>query len=141
MTHLLVACLLTIATWQPAPASLVGTWIADLNGVTYVRLELRIVDGRLAGALATGDIHVDSTGVVDSAKGAPATLTPISDIEFANGVLSFTRPGLNDPERFHARITGGTTAELTFDLTEDDLADLKDEGIPVPKPIPLRKLP
>ena len=139
MTHLLVG-LLHASLLQPPPASLAGTWVADLNGTTFMRLELRTENGRLIGALGTGDIHFNEKGVVDEAKGVPTTLTPISSIEMSGSVMSFTRVEGNDLERFRLRVTGDRTAELTFLPSEEDLQELKEEGIPAPKPIPLRKV-
>ena len=139
MTKLVFALLLAAFPSQTAPAGMVGTWVAELNGTTFVRLELRTADGRLIGALGTGDIHLDKNGEVDSAKNAPATLTPISPIAIARGAMSFTRVEGNDVERFRIRLTGNDTAELTFLPSEEDLAELKDAGVPPPKPIALRK--
>ena len=139
MTHLLVGLLLT-GLLQSPPASLAGTWVADLNGTTFMRLELRTENGRLIGALGTGDIHFNEKGVVDEAKGVPTTLSPISSIEISGSVMSFTRVEGDDLERFRLRIIGDRTAELTFLPSEDDLEELKEQGIPAPKPIPLRKV-
>ena len=140
MTNLLLALLVAIFPPQTAPAGLAGTWVADLNGTTFVRLELRTENGRLIGALGTGDIHMDKNGVVDEAKSVPATLTPLSNIVIGGGVVSFTRVEGDDSERFRVRITGDRTAELTFLPSDEDLEELKAEGIPAPKPIPLRKV-
>jgi hypothetical protein len=139
MTHLLFGLLLA-GLLQPPPAGLAGTWVADLNGTTFVRLELRTENGRLIGALGTGDIHMDKNGVVDEAKSVPATLTPMSSIVMSGSVMSFTRVEGDDVERFRLRITGDRTAELTFLPSDEDLEELKAEGIPAPKPIPLRKM-
>jgi hypothetical protein len=139
MTHLLFGILLA-GLLQPPPASLAGTWVADLNGTTFMRLELRTENGRLIGALGTGDIHFNKNGVVDEAKSVPTTLTPMSSIEISGSVMSFTRIEGNDLEHFRMRIIGERTAELTFLPSDEVLEELKKEGIPEPKPIPLRKL-
>ena len=138
MTHLLLGLLLGLL--QPLPAGLAGTWVAELNGTTFVLLELRTENGRLIGALGTGDIHMDKNGVVDEAKPAPQILTPLSNIVITRGVMSFNRTEGNDVERFRVRVTGERSAELTFLPSEEDLAELKEEGIPAPKPIPLRRV-
>ena len=139
MTHLLFGILLA-GLLQPPPAGLAGTWVADLNGTTFMRLELRTENGRLIGALGTGDIHFNEKGVVDEAKGVPSTLTPISSIEMSGRVMSFKRIEGDDLEDFRLRITGERTAELTFLPSDEVLKELKEEGIPAPKPIPLRKV-
>jgi hypothetical protein len=140
MTHLVLALAIGVVTVQSASARLAGTWVAELKGAAFMRLELRTVDGRLIGALGTGDIHMDATGVVDEAKPVPATLTPIANITVARDTISFSRVEGNDVERFSVRVTGTNTAELTFHVSEEDLEELKDAGVPAPKPIPLRKL-
>ena len=139
MIHLLFALLIAGISLQP-PAGLAGTWVADLNGTTFVRLELRTVDGRLTGAIGTGDIQFDKNGVVDGAKIAPTTLTPISPIETTRDVMSFTRVEGDDIEHFRVRVTGNETAELTFLPSDEILEEMKEMGIPPPKPIALRKL-
>jgi hypothetical protein len=138
MTHLLFGLLLA-GLLQPPPASLAGTWVADLNGTTFMHLELRTENDRLIGALGTGDIQFDKNGVVNVAKSVPTTLTPMSSIEISGSVISFTRVEGDDLERFRLRITGDRTAELTFLPSDEMLEALKEEGIPAPKPIPLRK--
>ena len=133
------ALVLTVLTFQLPPA-LSGTWVADLNGVTFIRLELNTATGRVTGALATGNMHVDQNGVVDDAQPAPAKLTPLSGFETKDGAVSFAREGGNDLEHFRLRVLGEGRAELIVVLSEEDLEELKDEAIPVPKPIPLRKV-
>jgi hypothetical protein len=98
-----------------------------------------LLAGRLIGALGTGDIQFDKNGVVNVAKSVPTTLTPMSSIEISGSVISFTRVEGDDLERFRLRITGDRTAELTFLPSDEMLEALKEEGIPAPKPIPLRK--
>ena len=78
--------------------------------------------------------------MVDEAKSVPTTLTPMSSIEISGSVMSFTRIEGDDLERFRLRITGERTAELTFLPSDEVLEELKEEGIPAPKPIPLRKV-
>ena len=46
----------------------------------------------------------------------------------------------NDPEQFRLRVVAEGRAELILVLSENALQELKDEDIPVPKPIPLRKV-
>jgi hypothetical protein len=140
MTKLLLALLVSILPPQMAPTGMAGTWVAELNGTTFVRLELRTENGRLIGALGTGDIHLDNNGVVDAAKSVPETLTPLANIAIAQEVMSFTRSQGNDDESFRVRLTGERTAELTFLPTDEDLEELKEAGIPAPRPIRLRKL-
>jgi hypothetical protein len=141
LAHLLFALTVAAVLLQATPARLAGTWVAELNGLTFVRLELKAENGRLTGGLATGnEIHVDNTGVVDRADEASTTHIPIADAAIAGDVLSFTRREGNEPDHFRVRLTGDRSAELTIVISDDDLEDLKDAGVPAPKPIRLRKL-
>ena len=138
MTTLILVAL----AWLPfqAPADFVGTWVADLKGTTYARLELRAGNDGLAGGLAIGNIQFDNTGVISNAQPVPATLTPLANVVVIHGVMTFTRDEGNDRERFEVRMTADGQAQLTFLPSDDDLEELKELGIPAPKPIPLRKV-
>ena len=110
---LLFALVLVVFPSQ-LPQVLSGTWVADLNGTTFIRLELNTVEGRITGALGTGNIHVDQNGVVDDAQPVPATLTPLSDFETKDGMVSFARKEGNNPEHFRLRAVAEGRAELIF---------------------------
>lgn len=139
---LLLALALALLTSQAPQAALSGTWVAELKGITFMRLELRIADGRLIGAMSVGSyIHFDQSGNVDEAKPIAGTLIPISDVVTNAALVSFTRLEGNDPDQFRMRLIGKDTAELSFVFSEEDLQELKDEGIPVPKPVSMRRLP
>lgn len=64
----------------------------------------------------------------------------MTHIVMASSVVSFTRVEGNDTERFSVRIIGQDKAELTFFPSDEDLEELKEMGIPAPKPIALRKV-
>jgi hypothetical protein len=117
-------------------SSFTGNWIAEHQGIVYVRLELR--DG--GGTLATGDIKVGADGRVVDATTAPAMPTKLSKVRTAGDELRIERPEGNDMEDFGLRILGADRAELTFYPPEDVLEELKAQGIPLPKPIPLRRV-
>ncbi len=140
MTHLI---LLALAWWFPLqalPAGFTGTWVADVKGTTFARLELRAGEGGPAGGLAIGNVHFNTSGVVDEAQPVPATLTALANFVVTGGVLAFTRDEGDDTERFEVRVTADGNAQLTFLPTADDLAELKEAGIPAPKPIPMRRV-
>lgn len=138
---MLLLGLLGIASLQPAAAGMSGTWVADHRGTTYIRIELSAVDGTLAGKMATGTVHFDKNGDVDEAA-APAsmTMTPLLEVTLDGTSLSFATHEGNDTDHFRLTVVGADQAELTFILTEELLEELKDEGIPVPKPFRLRRL-
>lgn len=116
-----------------------GTWIAELAGKTYVRLEVNRTDGALGGRISLGDIEVDSHGEVAKAASAPRELTPIFDVAVRGPLLSFSRKAGEDTDRFEMRLLGGEAAELRFLLSDADLSELAASGVTVPKPIRLKK--
>ena len=122
-----------------SPATVAGTWTAEKDGITFARLELRSKGTALIGALSLGEMSVDKGGAVQSVKAAPATMTPLNNISVANGIVSFTWHRDSDEDRFRLRVLPDGGAELTVVLSEDVLEELKEDGIPAPKPIPLRK--
>jgi hypothetical protein len=137
---LIAIAFLTFVLLQ-SPSSLTGTWAAEKDGVTFIRLEFRSAGSGLSGALSVGDISLDTTGAIKSVKAARATMTRLSNIAVANGVVSFTWDGDSDENRFRLRQLSDGEAELTVLVPEDVLEDLKkNEGVPAPKPILLRKV-
>lgn len=116
-----------------------GTWIAEFSGATFIRLELSATGGTLAGRIALGNMEVDAEGRVKAAKAAPNRATPIFDVVMGDSIVSFSIKDGNDTDRFEMRLNAGE-AELRFLLDEDALKQLKDEGIPAPKPMRLKRV-
>jgi len=135
---LVAIAILALFHLQPASTP-AGTWTAEKDGTTFARLELRYGNSGLIGALSLGDISVDNAGALQVVKAAPETMTQLKNISVANGVVSFTWHRDSDEDRFRLRLLPDGAAELTVLLSEEVLEELKDEGIPVPKPILLRK--
>jgi hypothetical protein len=134
---LLLATVLTSGQTSTQPYA--GTWIAEFAGQTFVRLELNATSGGLGGQIGLGNIGVNSQGEVEEAGPVPG-LTPIFEVTLADSVLSFSRKDGDDTDHFQLRLVGGA-AELQFLLTEADRKELAEAGVPVPKPVRLRKLP
>jgi hypothetical protein len=124
---------------QPASQSYVGTWTADLSGQLYVRLELATTDGVLGGRISLGDIHVNSEGDVEAVLNLAQRFTPIFDVVLHDATLSFARKDGDDTDRFEMRLITNGAAQLTFVPTEEDRAELLRAGVPLPKPIRLKK--
>jgi hypothetical protein len=116
-----------------------GTWIAEFKGAAFVRLELSVTGGTLGGRIALGDLEVDAEGLVKAARQAPDRLTPIFDVAVRDSVVSFSRKDGNDADHFELRLSGGE-AELRFIFDEETVKELTDEGIPLPKPVRLKKV-
>ena len=139
MARLILATALALAFGQANTQPYAGTWTADFNGQTYVRLELKATAGALGGTISLGDIHVDKQGEVSEAKSAPQKSTPILEVAVKDSVLAFARKDGRDTDRFQMRVTGAGTAELQMILTEADRKELAAQGIPAMKPIRLKK--
>ena len=117
-----------------------GTWTADLAGRNYVRLELKVADSTLSGTLSLADIRLDQQGVVGEITSAPSAPKPIFDVTLRNSTLLFSRKDSNDTDHFEMRITGGGVAELLWVPSEENRQELADNGIAVPKPMPLKRI-
>lgn len=140
MTTFLLALMFAFFPPQPIPAAVAGTWVAEHDCIVFVRLELLVTDGALSAGLATGDVQFNEKGEVKNAEPAPARLTPITDLTATGSDVSFVRLEGNDTERFRLRVVGADRAELQFLPDEEMLEELKEMGIPAPKPFALRKL-
>jgi hypothetical protein len=128
------------ATGQGAAQDFAGTWVAELTGTTYVRLELEPAGGTLRGRIALGNIQFDRQGLVSKAEAAPRDLKPISDVTLRGTGLAFAWRNGNDTDRFEMRQLDGGTAELLFIPSDEDRKELAAEGIAALKPIRLKKL-
>ena len=116
-----------------------GTWTAERAGQTFVRLELTTTGGALGGRISLGDIHLDSQGEVEAVLKAATDFTPIFDVVLRDGMLSFARKDGDDTDRFEMRLAANETAQLTFAPSEADREELVRAGVPLPKPIRLKK--
>lgn len=135
----LVAAIYALTGSQSATPSVVGTWIAQLEGRTFVRLQLDGINGAVKGGITIGDIEFDKTGDVGKAEEPPRVLRPITVVAQKNGVVAFLVESSEDPDRFEFRMIDATRAELRLVLSEDQREELAEMGIPALKPIPLRK--
>ena len=133
---------LTLATPTPNQKveAFAGTWLAEFDGNTFVRLEMSLNGGSLSGRIGLGDIQVDGEGRVKAAAAAPDRLTPIFDVVAKDSMLSFSRKDGNDTDHFEMYLGAGDQAELRFIPDEATLTDLKEAGIAVPKPIALKRV-
>jgi hypothetical protein len=136
-----VLCIaLTIAALsaaQPPSGPLSGSWTAAFEGRTFIRLDIKAVDGGFAGSISLGNFEVDPQGLVSRADAAPLTLKPISGVTMKGSTLTFVSKDGNDTDRFELRLLEGGAAELHFLLNDEDRRQLVESGVPVPKPIRL----
>jgi hypothetical protein len=131
--------LLGIAPWQSAIVDMPGTWIADHRGTMFVRLELKVVNNTLAGAIGTGNVSFDDNGVRE-VTAVPPTLTPLYEVVIKGPSITFMRQEGSDAEHFRLTVLGADQADLLFLPSEELLQELKEDGIAVPKPIRLHKI-
>jgi hypothetical protein len=133
-----VMMMVTVAGQSPS-ARMTGSWTAELDGRTYVRLDLRSAGGTLGGGISLGSVEVDKAGVPIRVGEAPRELTPIFDVTATETTLRFARKDGNDTDRFELRLTDAGRAELQPLLTDRQLRRLSAEGIPAPKPFALAR--
>jgi hypothetical protein len=137
---ILLATALVIGATQTSSQSFAGTWTAEHAGETFVRLELEGAGKALGGRISLGDIELDKSGQVKTARAASRTPTPIIDVAERAGKVTFAHKDGRDTDRFELKLIDATTAELTFVLTEAMQKELASQGISEFKPVRLKKL-
>ena len=135
----LVAALTAVSASQADRASIAGSWTAQFEGRTFLRLELTAADGTITGGLTVGDIEVDEHGGLRHAGEPPRDLTPIFDVTEQASTVTFARKNGSDTDRWELRVLEPGRAELRLILTDADRQELAAMGVPPPKPIPLTK--
>jgi hypothetical protein len=138
-TLALAFAMTAMAVAQSNPGLLAGMWTAQFQGTTFVRLELKATNGRIAGALSLGNFEVDEQGMVRRAANAPESLTPIDNLVQRGTILTFSRTDSTEPDRFEFRHLERGRAELRLLLSDADREELAASGIPAPRPIALAK--
>jgi hypothetical protein len=121
-----------------APQDFSGTWVAQLKGQTYARLQLTVSDGKIHGQLSLAGIHVDANGEVDSVTDGFGDPKPIFDVGVRDGILSFARKDEDDTDRFELRLVDGR-ASLVLLADAELRAELAQEGIPLPRPLTMTR--
>jgi len=139
MKTLALVIALTAVSGQSGGTSVDGAWIAQFEGRTFLRLELKTVDGATTGGLAIGNIEVDKQGALRNVGELPRTLTPIFDVTQQPSLMTFSRRDGSDTDRFELHVLGAGRAELRFLLSDEDREELAADGVPAPKPIALTR--
>ena len=128
------------ALWSgQATPSFAGVWVAEHSGQTFVRLELEQKGSSLTGRISLGDMELDKGGNIRKVSAAPATTKPLGDVALKERVLTFSSRDVSDVDQWEMKLVDATTAALLLKLSDDDLEELKSEGIPAPLPIRLKK--
>ncbi len=139
MKLLSVAIALVAFAGQSPSARVTGSWTAQFDGRTYVRLDLKAANGTVDGGISLGSIEVDKDGALKQVGEAPRQLTPIFDVSATNTSVRFARKDGDDTDRFELRTNESGQAELLFLLTARQLSHLANDGIPPPKPLALTR--
>lgn len=139
MKTLALVIALTAVSGQSGGTSVDGVWIAQFEGRTFLRLELKTVDGTTTGGLSIGNIEVDKQGALRLVGELPRTLTPIFDVTEQPSLVTFSRKDGSDIDRFELHVLGTGRAELRFLLSDEDREELAADGVPAPKPIALTR--
>jgi hypothetical protein len=137
---ILVAAITALATAQSASAGVDGSWTAEFQGRTFIRLELNTVDGSLTGSISTGAIQVDDQGGLRQVDEPTSSSTPIFDVAQKSSSVTFARKDGDDTDRFAFRVLDDGRGELQLVPTEELRQELAAAGIPIPKPIVLTRL-
>jgi hypothetical protein len=133
-----IIAIAALAAVQAPPTKYDGIWIAQFEGTTWARLELRTTNGAVTGGISLGNIELKKDGTLRHVEPAPKALSAIFDVRQRGDVISFSRKDASDTDRFEVS-PAGTGLELTFLFTEEDRREFAEEGIPLPKPIRLVK--
>jgi hypothetical protein len=113
--------------------------VAEFSGKQFIRLELKVSNGTLGGAIATGTMEVDAKGEVKAATQHDSRMRPLLDVKPRGATLAFAAKDVDETDQFEMRLLDKNTGELTFVMTPDVLEELKAEGIPALKPVRLKK--
>ena len=138
-TLILLGAIAALSAGQSVGGPITGSWTAQFEGLTFLRLELKTVNGMITGGISVGNFEVDSQGAVRRADEAPRALTPVFDVKLRASILTFSRKDGASTDRFEVRLLDDGGAELKFLLDEEDLRELAASSIPTPKPIHLTK--
>ena len=138
-TVALVVALTAVSARQSGGASIAGFWTAQFEGRTFLRLELKTVNGTVTGGISLGNIEVDKQGALRRVDESPRELTPIFDVTQIASTVTFSRKDGADTDRFEFRSLEAGRAELKLLLNDADREELAASGIPTPKPIALTK--
>ena len=138
-TVALVVGMTAVLAGQSGTASITGSWTAQFEGRTFLRLELKTVNGTITGGLSVGDIEVDPHGALRRAKESPRELRPISDVTQHDSTVTFSTKDGSETDQFELRLLDTGEAELRFLLSDAQREELAADGIPTPKPIRLTK--
>ena len=93
----------------------VGVWTAEFMDTTFLRVELKLANGKLTGTIATGDIHTAEDGrLTDVSAAEKGRSTPLFDVSLDGNIATFKRHDDDDVDQMQMTLTGNGSAELRF---------------------------
>jgi hypothetical protein len=103
-------------------------------------VELRLTGGGPAGAMSTGSMELNEQGEVKAARPLTSALVPLKEFVVTGPALTFVLQENDEPNRFRMTVVSDDRATLEVLPDDEMLEELKELGIPAPKPIALRKI-
>lgn len=94
----------------------IGVWTAEFMETTFLRIDLKLVNGALSGTIATGNIHTAEDGrLTDVSEVKDGKATALFDVAMQDGnTVTFKRHDDDDVDQMQMTLTGNGTAELRF---------------------------
>jgi hypothetical protein len=138
-TLALVVAMTAVLAGQSGGGPIAGSWTAQFEGRTFLKLELKTVNGTITGGMSVGNIELDGEGALRGVGESPRELKPIFDVTQRGSTVTFSRKDGANTDRFELRLLEAGHAELQFLLSETDRKELASSGTPTPNPIPLTK--
>ena len=136
----LALAITTLWVGQPAGGPIAGSWTATFEGRTFIRLELKTINGAISGGMRLGrNLEIDAQGMVKRADAASSNLVHIFGATRKGVTVTFLLKDGNDTDKFELRLLENGDADLYFLLNDEDRKELAAEGVPLPKPIRLTK--
>ena len=114
---------------QPAPAPpkmstedalrFIGVWTAEFMDTTFLRIDIKMVNGALTGTIATGNIHTAADGrLTEVSDVKESKAAPIFDVVQDGNTVTFKRHDDDDVDQMQMTLTGNGSAELRFVFPE-----------------------
>ena len=102
-----------------AALKFVGVWTAEFMETTFLRIELQLSNGRLAGTIATGNMHTAEDGrLTDVSAAEKSRATALFDVAIDGNTATFKRHDGDDVDQMQMTLTGNGVAELRFVFPE-----------------------
>ena len=101
----------------------IGVWTAEFMDTTFLRVELKLVNGALSGTIATGNMHTAEDGrLTDVSDVKESKAASLFDVVLDGNNVTFKRHDDDDVDQMQMTITGNGTAELRFVFPESQNA-------------------